>query len=426
MKATNVRVLAIVLFGLAELIAPAGAQEVYVGTADQWSELVAYPEQWRFVRNNADGLYVNFVMMKLRPDRFLEQTAKLMKTRNAFLESDARTPKMGELASGASNADDQRAITALQAAGFTIPYTSLNYGWDEDRAANLGRFARVAPENRMTFVQIGPWSIGGDLMRNGSDRSGGHPHNAALRDWVRKSDGVSTDGPLGLWKSDQGHVRTASVSMIRFAHRCQKLAMVMLSPYGASNPDYDRSQYLAIAQNAVRYHEDAHASPDIWSVFEYATDIRAVPEQHGGRAANTTMGVAFWLLHHLRDPDQSLLLTTDKKGWRSHPDGSRDLNILVTNRSDWLDFAPLLRVIDGSGGGERLRISVDGIDASRALSGGFALSGSLRLWPKQVRTIRLTEMPKGQTSAKAGFTEMRLYPGTIPGEVARTMQINLD
>ena len=356
----------------------ARAQEVYVGTADQWPDLVAHPGQWQFVRDHADGLYVNFIMMKQQPALRLRQTGKLMRHRNAFLESDLRTPRPGDIASGASPQDDRDAIAGLQSAGFRVAYTSLNYGWDASRAALLGSYGRQRSDIRPDLVQIGPWTLGGDLA---TDPPGAR--NAAYRDWIRNADGVSTDGPMGFWLDDRGHMRQASISMVRFAHRNRKRASVMLCPYGAGNSHYGPQQFLAVAQDAVREHEDADAVPDIWSVFEYATAIPAVPEQENGRATSTTTGVAYWLLKHLRDPDHSLSVSV-AGGWRHTSRGVRTLDVELANNSRWIDFAPRLMVHAGRGAGLLIRPGADSPTVS-----GIVFTGTLRLLPGQSRGIRV-------------------------------------
>ena len=366
--------------------APSWAQEVFLGSADQWRDLVANPEQWPFVRDNIDGLYVNFIMMKRLQEGLLEQTVGMLRNRRAFLESDQRLPKPGDDTSGASPGDDQVSISKLHGSGLRIPYTSLNYGWSPDRAANLIQFDKFPGVLRKSFVQVGPWNLGGDI-EGGAD--GGGRRNAAYRKWVDAADGVSTDGPMGLWKSNTGHMREGSISVVRFAHRRGKLAAIMLGPYGANNPDYEPGQFLSVSQDAVRLHEDSAAVPDIWAVFEYATSIKAVPEQQDGHAAPTTTGVAFWLLHHLRDPDREMSLSASPGGWQpAGRNGGRVFEIILSNRSSWIDFAPRVRLV-AAGRNRRVRASVDGHDVSAAIRDGIPLSGALRLWPGQQRTIRL-------------------------------------
>ena len=394
---------------------PARAQAVYVGTADQWPDLITHPEQWRFVRDNVNGLYVNFIMMKRLRGHVLKQTARLIRNRNAFFESDVRHPVRGDITSGESPQDDEKAIDRLHAADFRVLYTSLNYGWNNERANILSTYHRMAPGRRKNLVQIGPWSIGGSLMKDRLDSSGRPSRNAADRDWIRRADGVSTDGPLGIWKADQGQVRDASISAVRFAHRNHEMAMVMLSPYGAGNKDYDASEFLAIAQDAVRRHEDANASPDIWSVFEYATAIPGVPEEKNGRAVSTTTGITYWLLYHLRDPNHSLSLKVTDGGWKTGQNGVRTLEVVLTNKSTWVDFAPRLEVKRGSG----LRIIAEGSGASFKLGEEISFVGPLRLMPGQSRMIRVISnvRPEGKLP---GIASLDLFPAQGPGGASQT------
>jgi len=402
-----VPVLAVILWLVPTI---ARAQEVFLGSADQWGDLVKQPDQWAFVHDNIDGLYVNFIMMnRLRPD-LLDATAGLLKNRRVFLESDHRTPKDGDDASGAAPADDQTSIQKLHASGLAIPYTSLNYGWSQERAANLRGFDKHPGAPRRNFVQIGPWNIGGDIARDQTqDRAGSGVANAAYRDWIKGSDGVSTDGPMGLWKADSGRMRAGSVSIVKFAHQFGKLAVVMLGPYGAHNPDYDPAQFLSVSQDAVRLHEDAGAVPDIWTVFEYATSIPAIPEQDAGRPAATTTGVAFWLLHHLRDPDHAMSMAVSQDSQQPREDCDRAIEVVLANQSDWLDFAPRLQ-LSGPSGDRPVRASIDGVEVSQAVRTGASLAGPLRLWPGQRRTIRLAP---ADSKDRIGTAAMRLelYPG---------------
>ena len=398
--------------------APSWAQEVFLGSADQWRDLVANPEQWSFVRDNVDGLYVNFIMMKRLQEALLEETVGMLRNHRAFLESDQRLPIPGDDTSGASPGDDQVSILKLHGSGLGIPYTSLNYGWSSDRAANLVQFDKLPGVPRKSFVQVGPWNIGGDI------ESGGR-RNAAYREWVVAADGVSTDGPMGLWKSNAGHMREASMSVVRFAHRRGKMAVVMLGPYGAENPDYEPGQFLSVSQDAVRLHEDSAAVPDIWSVFEYATSIKAVPEQENGRAAPTTTGVAFWLLHHLRDPDREMSLSASPGGWQPAGDnGGRTFEILLSNRSSWMDFAPRVRLV-ATGRNRRVRAFIDGQDVSGAIRDGVPLSGALRLWPGQQRTIRIVTKGRERKKNESGY-RLELYSSLQSGASEQVMPLPLD
>jgi len=395
---------AILVFSAA---APSRAQEVFLGSADQWRDLAANPDQWPFVRDNVDGLYVNSIMMKRLQEGLLEKTVGMLRNRRVFLESDQRLPKPDDDTSGASPGDDQAFILKMHESGLKISYTSLNYGWSPDRAENLVKFDKISGVPRKNFVQVGPWNLGGDI-EGGAE--GSKERNGAYREWVDAADGVSTDGPMGLWKSNSGHMREGSISVVRFAHQRGKMAAIMLSPYGAKNPDYEPGQFLSVSQDAVRLHEDSAAMPDIWTVFEYATPIKAVPEQENGRAARTMTGVAFWLLHHLRDPNREMSLSSSPDGWRpAGGEGGRAFEITLSNRSSWMDFAPRVRLVTASRD-QRVRAYVDGQDVSGAIWDGVPLSGALRLWPGQQRTIRIVATGR-ERKQEEGSYQLELFPG---------------
>lgn len=391
---------------------PAQAQQVYVGVADQWNDLLAHGDQWQYVRQNADGFYVNFIEMDwvLKKEHAmtqgkLAQTAALFHHKNAYYESDMHETVENEQAS----------IAALQAAGFTIPYTSLNYGWSAPRAETLKTYRlRAGQPPRLNFVQDGPWTIAGDIT------SDGDPHpvftNKQYRNWVKSVDGISTDGPLGLWQSDQGGMRHGSFSMVKFAHGLHKQAMVMLCPYGAGVPTYDPSLFLQTAQDCVHQHEDADALPDIWAVFEYATSIAAVPEQKDGKPFNSTTGVAYWLLHHIQDPDhQAHLDVTAERGMTVHQappvagvpltrvsvpvsahgqtSRTRTVTCTLQNDSDWLDFCPVVRARQSDlGRNWTVRCVLDGKDVSNEMlhSSGLVCVGPRRLLPATKRTLQIS------------------------------------
>ena len=260
-----------------------------IGAGTRWVELLPHPEQWEFVRANADGFYVNFIGMDHAPQVKFNDLAKIMTHRVAYLESDMRD---------ATAAADQRSLLMLQIAGFTVPYTSLNYGWSRERSNNLKTFALPAGQpRRLCMVQEGPWTLGGDLQRD-------FEANAEKRSYIDQDDGDSTDGVMGFWQADTKGMRAASYSMVKYAHARGKRSLVMVTPYPAKVTIYDPDKdFLATAQECVRQHENAGASPDYWSVFEYATHFPLVPETGtDGQPANTLTGMAYWLIHHLRDP----------------------------------------------------------------------------------------------------------------------------
>jgi hypothetical protein len=290
----------------------AEAQEVYFGVADQWHQLLDHPDQWDYVRQHANGFYVNFIMMNrvVRHATGLTQsdltkTCGLFANHMAYLESDFRTPQSGQKGGGGGGHDDgasadqeQQYIGMLHAGGFKIKYTSLNYGWSKERAENLTKFDLLQGEHRLNFVQAAPWKMDGNV-------DGPSVSNKKMRQLILAANGVSTDGPLGFWLVDRDGFRSANLSLVQFAHEHHKKVMIMLCPYGAKAANYNAKQdFLKVGQEMVRYFDSHHASPDVWAVFEYATDIPAVPEQIDGQPANTTSGLAYWLIHHINDPRQ--------------------------------------------------------------------------------------------------------------------------
>jgi hypothetical protein len=305
-----------VLFIFTFCMGPVSAQEVYVGVADGITVPIGHPEQWRYVQENADGYYVNYIVLNriLRGYHNQSQTDlnkynALFKSHNVYLESDVRDPLPGATGSGgggahdgASAEEDRRYIDMLHEAGFSVKYTSLNYGWNKSRADNLTKYKLLPREKkRLNFVQTGPWAMNGNI--NGPSDKAHVKYNEHTRAFIVQSDGVSTDGPMGYWKTNYHHIREADISLVRFAHAHHKKVMIMLSPYHANQPGYDpKTDFLTEVQEAVHSLESAQAIPDMYAIFEYATSIPAVPEAVDGRPVSTTMGGAFWLIHHLRDP----------------------------------------------------------------------------------------------------------------------------
>jgi hypothetical protein len=153
---------------------------------------------------------------------------------------------------------------------------------------------------RLNFVQTGTWVFNGDIK--GPSTTHNRNYGKEIRSYILQSDGISTDGPMGFWKTDYGKTREATISLVRFAHANGRQAMVMIAPYGANQPTYDpNTEFLTQAKSVVHTLEAVNEVPDIYVVFEYATPIHAVPEEINGQPANTTMGVAYWLIHHLHD-----------------------------------------------------------------------------------------------------------------------------
>ena len=397
---------------LASLPKPARAQQVYVGSANGWDAMNAHPEQWEFVRHHADGFYVNFIQM-LRPDaKKCAKTSALFTRKNAYYESDSRNTGLGGFPDGGqfSRAFEAQQMQALLDGGFKVPYTSLNYGVDDLKLADLKRQGLAPGISRPCLAQNGPWTFsGGDIMAKGGD-------NARMRADTARTDGASTDGPLSLWQADQGQMRTGSFSLVKYAHRLHKTAAVMVTPYDLS----PRSLWLAAAQGCVRQHEDAGAKPDIWIVFEYATDTPTLPETVNGEPADTITGMAYWLIHHVQDPKHWARLTGPAAG------ATGAQAVTVRNNSTWMDLCPVLSArVKDPGHNWNVRFRLGGRDVTRQMTSGSGLpfTGALRLWPggaKQVQVVMERRKHAGRGAAPP-TVEVGLRPN--PSAPARLAQV---
>jgi hypothetical protein len=353
------------------------AQQVYVGSANGWDAMIAHPEQWAFVRKHADGFYVNFIQM-LKPDaKKCALTAVLFTHKNAYYESDSRYTGLGGFPDGGqfSRALQAQQLSALFDGGFRVPYTSLNYGVDAAKLTDLKHQGLPDGQTRPCFAQNGPWTFGGDIMKNLGE-------NARMRADTARTDGASTDGPLSLWQADQSQMRSGSYSVVKYAHRLHKTAAVMVAPYDLK----PTSLWLTAAQQCVRQHEDAGAKPDIWIVFEYATSTPTLPETVDGHPADTITGMAYWLIHHVQDPKHWARL--DVPAIASGTPSS----VTLHNDSSWLDLCPVLYAqIAGPHSNWTVRFRLNGEDVTAQITqkSGLPFVGSKRLWPGATRHIQV-------------------------------------
>ena len=406
--------LALAVVPAAALTPSVRAQQVYVGSGNGWDAMIAHPEQWAFVRAHADGFYVNFIQM-LRPDaKKCAQTAALFARKNAYYESDSRNTGLGGFPDGGqfSRAFQAQQLQALLDGGFRVPCTSLNYGVDDAKLADLKTQGLPKGVTRPCLTQNGPWTFGGDITKDSGE-------NARMRADTARTDGASTDGPLSLWQADQGGMRSGSYSVVKYAHRLHKTAAVMVTPYDLQ----PRSLWLAAAQRCVRQHEDAGAKPDIWIVFEYATDTPTLPETVNGKPADTIMGMAYWLIHHVQDPKHWAHLTGPVA------DGAGRQTVMVRNNSPWMDFCPVLSAAVRDPRHEwDVRFQVGGKDVTRQMTqgGGLPFVGTLRLWPGAARPVQvaLTRRRPGRRDAAPPTVEISLRPHpSAPPQAAQVVTL---
>lgn len=351
---------------------PVLAQQVYVGSANGWDAMIAHPEQWAFVRKHADGFYVNFIQMLHGDAKKCAQTRAQFGHKNAYYESDSRYTGLGGFPDGGqfSRALQAEQLQALLDGGFRVPYTSLNYGVDDAKRADLKHQGLPKGVTRPCFAQNGPWTFGGDITKNVGE-------NARMRADTARTDGASTDGPLSLWQADQGGMRGGSYSVVKYARSLHKTAAVMVAPYNLQ----PTSQWLSVAQECVRQHEDAGAKPDIWIVFEYATSTPTLPETVNGKPADTITGLAYWLIHHVQDP----------KHWARLAVPADNKSVTVRNDSAWMDLCPALSAqVDDPRHDWIVRFRLNGQDVTRQMTqGGLPFIGPLRLWPGDARQVQV-------------------------------------
>ncbi len=364
----------------------AQAQQVYIGSGNGWQQMIDHPDQWTFVRRNASGFYVNFIQMLRGDVPRCTQTAALFTHKNAIYESDSRYTGLGGFPNGGqfSLALQATQLNALLSGGFAVPYTSLNYGLDAAKEADLKQIGMPAGTSRPCLTQAGPWNFHGDIVNS--------PDVTAN---IGRSDGASTDGPLSLWQVNQGMMQQGSYSLVNYVHARHKIALVMVAPYNLK----PTSQWLSVAQQCVRQHEDHGAKPDIWSVFEYATTTPTLPETVGGRPADTITGMAYWLINHVRDPKRYAGLAVPS----GQLPGARASTFAVRNRSTWLDLCPAVSAqVQDPAHQWNVRFHVNGRDVTRQLTqpGGLAFVGGLRLWPGQSRQVQVTLAPKNPVFAR--------------------------
>ena len=146
------------------------------------------------------------------------------------------------------------------------------------------------------------------------------------------------------------------------------------------------SRWLGMAQECVREHEDAGAKPDIWIVFEYATDTPTLPETVDGKPADTITGMAYWLIHHVQDPKHwaNLRVPAVSSGSVS--------SIELHNDSSWLDLCPVLFAkTSGPHPDWKVHFRLHGVDVTAPITqgNGLAFIGSHRLWPGDTRRIQV-------------------------------------
>ena len=416
-KALLVSGVLLTVLGSARLHALPPAQ-VYVGGGDEhrgaFDGYLADPAGWAWVRQNADGYYLNTFPLKSTPaeptqSQHLRDMAALFAHKNIFYETEAES-----YAHRVHDADDQARITLLQQAGFAVTYITCNGSFTDERTTLLKNWSGKRP----LFALMGPWAIGGDIANPTN------PKAAQWRTLIDKTDGSATDSPLAAWADDKNGCRNGSYSGVKYAHAHGKLAEVMLCPHKLGTNE----NWLAMSEQYVRDHEDNDAFPDLWAVSYYAAYLEAhavTPEQVNGAPAASVTGVAYYLIHHLRDNDHAAKLSASAPLLLNAP--TQTVQVVLNNGSAWLDLIPVVKAqVSDVGSAWNVAFFYEGRDITAAVrnANGFCFYKVDRLNPGGSKTISVTVSSKtGQVShAPLGVT-LQLLPHPTTPVVSQTVQL---
>ena len=405
------------------------AAQVYVGGGDEhrgaFDGYLADPDGWTWVRQHADGYYLNTFPLKsnagdAEQNGRLRKMADLFAHRNVFYETEAES-----YAHRVHDADDQTRIKILQGAGFTVTYITCNGAFTDERAALLKTWSGTRP----LLALMGPWAIGGDIK---------HPTNPKAAQWrtlTDKNDGNATDSPLAAWEKNSGNCRNGSYSGVRYAQAKGKLAEVMLCPHKLGTNE----NWLAMSEQYGRDHEDNDAFPDLWAVSYYAAYLEAhavTPEQVDGAPAASVTGVACYLIHHLQDNDRAAKLSAPTLPALANPaDGARlvlnapsqTFQVALDNGSTWLDLIPVLKAqVNDPGTAWNVTFAAGGRDITAAVRSpaGLCFYKTDRLKPGNNRTISVTVSSKtGQISRAPLTVTLQLFPHPTTPVASQTFRL---
>jgi hypothetical protein len=374
----------IVLSALACIAGGAKAAEVWTGGSRAWGDFTTAgnENQWTFLRENVDGFYTNNFSMRpaesdtpTREER-LAGMFKLLKNKRLFYETDRVH---------SSDAFDRASIDMFLKQGFDYSGTTINYGTNEARNRIITRDGQVP-----LYYMFGPWNGEGDISK---------PKNDDLRSQIGKYAGAAVDDPVTMWRGPNGHKDTRSMvySTIKWCHANNQKFLFLLAPNDSGKT------FLPESQQLVRDLEDHDANPDMFAVEFYGPKsfrdkLDILPESDAaGRPAATFSGVPYWLIHHLRDPKNWARLSLPAAP--SAGAYASDVQVNLTNSSDWLDLTPVVRLRPIAAEGYRMRVSLGGFNVTSAILGdGVVFNGKQRLNPGDSRRLILHQDRDGRSA----------------------------
>ena len=399
---------------------PASSAQVWLGGSRAWPDLIApgAPGQWRFLADNVDGFYLNnFALrltdktLKLSPEAAgraaqVREMRALLKNPRVIYETDLQH---------STDAFDRDALNTLQTAGFTIAGVTINRGTTAERSAVLTENGRIP-----LYYMFGPWRGGGDIL---------DAQNDALRAGIMQSSGGAVDGPVTMWRKNAGKMKPMVYSSIGWSHAQNKKFLYLLAPNESG------SDFLLETKKLAHDLEDNNANPDIWAVSFYGPPtfrekLETLPEAlPDGAPAQTFSGAAYWLLHHLRDPDKALRLAAG--------DNQNAINqtlnlkpgrnpITLSNSSRWLDLAPVVRARFDNATPKNITMKwmLGERDVTAQMNGdGVVFNGDLRLQAGEQRTLILEIGGVIGGTARALHLELLPHPSTPIVEQTLPMQL---
>lgn len=384
------------------------AAQIWIGGSRAWPDYIAEgaAPQWNFLAQNADGFYINnFAMrltdktLKLEPTkeaRFaaLQKMSGLLKIDKLFYETDQQH---------STDEFEKNAFDNFKKAGFDIVAVTINRGTNPERTAILTKNGA-----RPLYYMFGPWRGGGDINNE---------QNQELRENIAQFGGSAVDGPVTMWRKDAGKMKTMVYSTIRWTQSQNKEFLYLLAPNESG------ADFLEETRKLAHDLEDNGANPNIWAVSFYGPPtfrdtLETLPESlPDGAPAKTFSGAAYWLMHHLRDPENALRLSfamsnQDVATRNAKPvfdlSKTRKFEFSVANDSQWLDLTPVVCArLDERPANLNLKWTIGARDVTREINGeGLVFNRELRLNPGQSR--KLTLEIAGETEGKLAPTALKL------------------
>ena len=369
----------------AVVVLPVREAKLYIGISGGWhsTDSTQNYSKWDYVRKNATGFYTSFIEMwkcyyqnKVNTQTSCNDMRKAFVKGGCFFETSMETSVNTGVNGFNNEISDKRSLDFLVNAGFDVQYTSLNYGVSADRVTLL----RTYNGNRKCFYLAAPWRYGGDIFSNNLT------NNAIVRANILTTDGLQTDGPLGYWYSNQAGMREGSYSLVKYANYQNVESAIMLAPYAAGISGYSSlTDFLTVSKQCVLGHEDNNAAPNIWTIWTYGSDAAlpnfpesVVNAQGEIEAANSKMGVAYWLLKHLNNfpkvtantsgilPANAIVKVINDSVSEIEVEKGSQISIPITLSNEnqpQIELSPVIRgIIDAGGADWHIKFIMNGID----------------------------------------------------------------